>query len=183
MEISIIDSTGRPLLDTLIKPVYPIPQDAMAIHGITNEMVKDAPTWPEVHEEFCQLIEDRTLLIYNLDYDLKILRQTISFHDFNNRNSIHKLPDFLEICRSIKSCCVMKLFAAFYGQWDDYREDWKWKKLTTAANFMNVEIEGKAHRALADCKITLGVLQAMANTLPEKPETKGESSRVPVTFL
>lgn len=118
-------------------------------------MVEDAPSWTEIHEQFCQIIQDRTLLIYNADYDIRILKQTISFHDFQ------------EAYRNLKSCCcVMKLFAAFFGQWDDYRDDWKWQKLTKAADCMGVEIEGKAHRALADCQMTLGVLQGMANTLP-----------------
>lgn len=47
-EISVIDAeTGVPLLDTLIKPHHPIPNDVIKIHGITNEMVVDAPGYSE----------------------------------------------------------------------------------------------------------------------------------------
>lgn len=38
VEISVINDQGEVLLDTLIKPTKPIPGDATAIHGITNEM-------------------------------------------------------------------------------------------------------------------------------------------------
>ena len=46
VEITIIDTTGKPLINTLVKPSTPIPAEATAIHGITNEMVRHAPTWP-----------------------------------------------------------------------------------------------------------------------------------------
>ena len=50
VEISIIDENGGVLLDTLVKPLKPIPAEATAIHGITNEMVATAPTWVAIHE-------------------------------------------------------------------------------------------------------------------------------------
>ncbi len=43
VEICIIDSHGFIMLNTLIKPTKPIPDEAIAIHGITNEMVAFAP--------------------------------------------------------------------------------------------------------------------------------------------
>lgn len=45
VEISIIDEQGHILLNTLVKPLEPIPDDVIAIHGITNEMVASAPSW------------------------------------------------------------------------------------------------------------------------------------------
>ena len=37
---------------------------------------------------------------------------------------------------------------------------------------MNVKAEGKAHRAVTDCLMTLGVIQAMGEQATEKEETK-----------
>ena len=68
VEIGIIDINGEPLLETFIKPYNPIPEEAIKIHGITNDMVKDAPYWSEIHEQFCNIIKDRTLIIYNRPY-------------------------------------------------------------------------------------------------------------------
>lgn len=48
VELSVIDARGDVLIDTLIKPVQPISPDAEAIHGISNEMVRNAPAFAQV---------------------------------------------------------------------------------------------------------------------------------------
>ena len=47
VEIAVINRDGEPLLNTLIKPSIPIPAEVSAIHGITNEVVADAPSFPK----------------------------------------------------------------------------------------------------------------------------------------
>ena len=41
----------------LINPQMPIPESSTAVHGITNEMVKDAPTFKQVANEIKQFLE------------------------------------------------------------------------------------------------------------------------------
>jgi len=149
IEISIIDCTGQVLLDTLVKPTSPIPAEATRIHGITNEMVAEAPTWPEVIRKFEEIVIGRDLVIYNADYDLRIIDQT---------SNLHNILETLWL----EADCAMLAYAEFYGQWDDYREQCKWQRLGNAAKQQGVVIEGTAHRALADCKMTLGVIASMA---------------------
>ena len=158
VEIGIIDMNGEPLLETLIKPYNPIPEDVTSIHGITNDMVKNAPYWSEIHDQFCQVIKDRTLIIYNRSYDVRLIDQTIKA-SIDNQALEDEAQDW---DKDLRILCAMKLFAAYYGVWDDHREDWKWQKLTVAADYMNVKAEGKAHRAVTDCLMTLGVVQGMA---------------------
>lgn len=155
VEISIIDCTGAVLMDTLIKPTRPIPEDATRIHGITDEMVASAPTWTEVIEQFESIVQARALVIYNADYDIHIIDQT------SNRHNV------LETLR-LDAECAMLAYAKFYGEWDDHRNKFKWQRLGNAARQQGVVIQGKAHRALADCRMTLGVIKAMA-------DGKGES--------
>jgi hypothetical protein len=76
VEICLIDVAGIPLFNTLIKPTKPIPDEAVAIHGITNEMVATAPTWADIYDQFILLIADRTVVIYNADFDVQIISQT-----------------------------------------------------------------------------------------------------------
>ena len=72
VEIAIIDSLGKILLDTLIKPSIPIPAEVTEIHGISDAMVADAPTFPEVYPTDAAL-KDKRVLIYNSAFDIKIL--------------------------------------------------------------------------------------------------------------
>lgn len=150
VEISLIDTSGEILLNTLIKPRRPIPQEATAIHGITNEMVADAPSWIKVCSKFYHLIGGRNVVIYNSDYDTRLLEQT------NEANWIVG-----PCCEQPVFECAMLAYAEFYGQKSD-RGGYKWQKLTAAAEQQGVIIEGTPHRALSDCLTTLGVIKAMA---------------------
>jgi DNA polymerase-3 subunit epsilon len=49
VKIAIINYLGEILLDTLIKPSILIPAEVTDIHGISDAMVADAPTFPEVY--------------------------------------------------------------------------------------------------------------------------------------
>jgi DNA polymerase III subunit epsilon len=42
----------------LINPTIPIPEDATAIHGITNEMVQDKPTFTDLLEHLFAFFSD-----------------------------------------------------------------------------------------------------------------------------
>ena len=58
----------------LINPQMPIPEASSAIHGITNEMVKDAPTFKQVANEIKQFIENCDLGGYNSNrFDIPML--------------------------------------------------------------------------------------------------------------
>ena len=173
VEIGIIDINGEPLLETFIKPYNPIPEEATNIHGITNDMVKDAPYWSEIHEQFCSIIKDRTLIIYNRGYDVRLIDQTIKA-SIENKAMKEEAQDWDKDQRIL---CAMKLFAAYYGMWDEYHEDWKWQKLTAAADYMNVKTEGKAHRAVTDCLMTLGIVQAMGEQATKEIEKNREKRK------
>ena len=173
VEIGIIDINGEPLLETFIKPYNPIPEEATNIHGITNDIVKDAPYWSEIHEQFCSIIKDRTLIIYNRGYDVRLIDQTIKA-SIENKAMKEEAQDWDKDQRIL---CAMKLFAAYYGMWDEYHEDWKWQKLTAAAHHMNVKTEGKAHRAVTDCLMTLGIVQAMGEQATKEIEKNREKRK------
>lgn len=151
VEVTIIDTAGQVLLNTLVKPRGVIPASATAIHGITNEMVADAPSWPRVCTKFYRLISGRKVVIYNSDYDTRLLDQT---------NGDWWITDHLNIERPTFECAMLA-YAEFYGQ-NSERGGYKWQKLTAAAEQQGVIIEGTPHRAISDCLTTLGVIKAMA---------------------
>lgn len=71
VEIAITNPQGAPLLNTLVKPTIPIPEEAIAIHGITDEIVKDAPNFCEVYPQIVGGLTDKEVLIYNADFDIR----------------------------------------------------------------------------------------------------------------
>lgn len=77
----------------LIHPGIPIPPGSSAIHGITDEKVKDAPTFKEVANELRQFLEGADLAGYNSNrFDIPLLveeflRVGLDF-DMNNRRLV-----------------------------------------------------------------------------------------------
>ena len=54
---------------------------------------------------------------------------------------------------------VLKMYAAWYGVWDEYHRSFAREKLTGAIMQCGLEYDGKAHGALADAKGDNGVAQ------------------------
>ncbi len=150
VQIAIVHSSGQTLLDTLVKPAKLIPADATRIHGITEDMVKNAPTWPELTENLKALLDGKNVVIYNAVYDRKMM------HKSQERHGLDKI-EWKEIATFH---CAMEAFAEFYGDWNEYRGNYRWQKLVTAARHFGVKVEN-AHNALGDCLMTLGVVNAM----------------------
>jgi len=60
----------------LINPQMPIPKSSIDIHGITDEKVKDAPTFKEVANELKQFIDNADLSGYNSNrFDIPLLME------------------------------------------------------------------------------------------------------------
>lgn len=165
VEIGIIDSNGATLLHSLVKPVNPIPAEATAIHGITNEMVSDAPDIFQLFERLSGVLEGRTVLIYNKAYDVRLMEQSF-YQQLNGvKPHAHHLytPQIHAFTNQLRenSLCVMQLYAEHCGEWDESRQQYKWHKLIKAAWRFNAD-RPDAHRALADCLMTLDVVRGMA---------------------
>jgi DNA polymerase-3 subunit epsilon len=151
VQIAIIDQTGQTLLDTLVKPNNPIPYSAQAIHGITDAIVADAPSWAEVSPKVQSLVQGKDLMVYNAVYDRKMLHQTAE------SNGMPKIQ-WREIAQWV---CVMEAYAIYHGDWNDYHQSYRWQKLTDAATRLGIDRK-HAHSALGDCLMTLGVINALA---------------------
>ena len=62
INLALIDSDGQALINTLIRPTIPIPEEAAVIHGIHNDDIVDAPAFSEVLINLATLTEK---LAYN----------------------------------------------------------------------------------------------------------------------
>lgn len=137
VEISILSRYGSTMLDTLVKPPVPIPPDVERIHGITNEMVTDAPEFPEIYPDLKRLLENKTVCIYNSSFDAAILNNCCKYYELDRLNYT---PE-----------CAMLMYAEFYGEWSGYWENYKWQKLP-----------GGSHRANGDAKACYELVRMMA---------------------
>ena len=77
----------------ILNPQIPIPQGSSDVHGITDDMVKDSPSFKEVANELKQFIDNADLSGYNSNrFDIPLLmeeflRAGIEF-DMNNRRMV-----------------------------------------------------------------------------------------------
>lgn len=72
--VKILPDGSRQVKRKLINPEMPIPQASSDIHGITDEMVKDAPTFKQAANELKQFIENCDLGGYNSNrFDIPML--------------------------------------------------------------------------------------------------------------
>jgi DNA polymerase III subunit epsilon len=150
VEICIVDLEGTVLLDSLVRPTRTIPPDATVIHGISDGMVRGAPTWSDLWPDVDRLLSGRHVAIYNADFDVQMMRQSHRAHGLRWRLGDDKL------------WCVMRLYAAFSGQWNERRGEYRWHKLEAAAAQCGIKV-GAAHRARPDALLARGVLQYMAD--------------------
>lgn len=57
-----------------INPERDIPQEVVAVHGIDNEKVKDAPKFRDIAEEFWTFVGGAELVIHNAKFDMGFLQ-------------------------------------------------------------------------------------------------------------
>lgn len=100
--VKILTDGTRIVKRKLLNPGIPIPKSSSDIHGITDEMVKDAPTFKQVGHELKQMLDGCDFAGYNSNrFDIPLLmeeflRAQVDF-DMNNRklldvqNIFHKM--------------------------------------------------------------------------------------------
>ena len=76
IELAIIDDTNKTLHDSRYRPTVAISSGAANVHGITADVLKDKPTFERDADHVRALLQDKVVVIFNAEYDLKILRNT-----------------------------------------------------------------------------------------------------------
>lgn len=84
--VKILPDGTKQVKRKLINPEMVIPQSSIDVHGITNEMVKDAPTFKQAGNEIKQFLENCDLAGYNSNkFDIPLLVEEFlrAGQDFN----------------------------------------------------------------------------------------------------
>ncbi len=128
-----------------INPQIPIPKSSSDVHGITNEMVKDAPTFKQVANEIKQFLDNCDLGGYNSNrFDVPVLVEEFLRAGLDFSMEGRKLVD------------VQKIFH-FMEQ----------RTLGAAYRFYCNKELMNAHSAEADAAATLEILHAQVERYPE----------------
>lgn len=86
---------------TYLKPRHPIPIEASRINNITDNMVKDSPTFAQIKNSLQEFIEDLPLVAHNAPFDMKFLH--VSGLDLSKHKK--KIYDTLQLSRNkIREC-------------------------------------------------------------------------------
>lgn len=147
VEIAIVDHAGNVVMDQLFKPQNPIPEEAIRVHHISNEMVSNKPKWGIYWPTIRGIFFGKTICMYNADFDLRLILQS------NQRYGIKR--------ERLTTFCVMKLYAQYRGEWDNRRGRYRWFRLEEAGREAGIQIPN-SHRAADDTLLTRALLHWMA---------------------
>ena len=148
VEISIIKLNpdgSEETLTELVNPEIPIPVEAAAVHGITNQKVADKPTIKELAPKIIEFIGDADLSGYNcLKFDVPLLMEEFLRNDIDFSMKNRKVVDVQNIFHKMEQRTLVAAYK-FYCDGD----------LTNA------------HSAEADTRATLEVLKAQVEKYDE----------------
>lgn len=136
---------SRQVKRKLLNPEMPIPTASSEVHGITDEMVKDAPTFKQAGNEIKQFLENCDLGGYNSNrFDIPLLMEEFLRADLEVDLSQRKMVDVQHIFYQMEP-----------------------RTLTAAFKFYcNQDLEN-AHSAEADIQATVDVLMAQLDRYPQ----------------
>ena len=83
-----------------INPDRKMPEEALRIHGLTDEFLSDKPTFSNVAEKFLDFIKDSELVIHNAKFDLGFLNHELDLASKKNLLEFNVI-DTLSLARKI----------------------------------------------------------------------------------
>jgi DNA polymerase-3 subunit epsilon len=142
VEIAILDSAGKILLQSLCRPSKPMSEAAAAVNQINPVELDTAPTWPAIADHVCRILKGRFVVCHNASYDARLVRQTCR---------IHGTPD----PEPAGWGCSLEMLTQANGG--------RWPRLTRAMELTGAEYPdaGAAHRAAYDAECVRRILFAL----------------------
>ena len=132
---------------TLINPLMPIPAFIAELTGISDEMVKNAPQFHEVADEFLEFIGDAVLVAHNAPFDIRFINYEIG-----------KIFDGYRLGNP--HLCTVQLSRKLLPNIENHR-------LHTVADFYSITIENR-HRAGDDALATAKIFVEFLNLFAEE---------------
>lgn len=141
----------------LIHPGIPIPAEVTAVHGITDEMVKDKPRFEEVAGEIAAALRGCVPSAYNALFDKAFMMGEMA----RAKHDVTGIPAFQRETEWLDPLVWAR----------DIQSDQKSRALGDVAERLGVKLE-QAHRASDDAEAALRVLYALGKD-PRVPRAYG----------
>lgn len=194
-EIGVIRMDGTVVVDSLLNPRER--NHATHIHGISDRMTWDAPTFADIEPELRALLHGKTVVVYNAAYDADCLESEIARLCTPSDEQLAWLQDIDHSVPGWQQSTVAwhrgwAQFDAYHrlirehASWWRERVDWQCAMLEYSTfvgdwhdYYRNYRYQplGGGHRAVGDCRACLEVLQRMAATplSTEPPAVRDEA--------
>ena len=149
LSISIVDGTGRIIMDTLVKPAHKRKwKQTEKIHGITPAMVEDAPMLDALIPRLKELFDAADVIIaYGISTDYSHIKYI--YDTEAEREKLHK-----------KARCAANEFVRFQSE---HYPDMVHASLSDAMERLDIAWEGVAHTSIAD---TIGCAKVWEKLFP-----------------
>lgn len=144
VEIGLINEKGDVVYHSLVQAKQASTPHAFAVHGIQQSALRDAPTFEAIWPQVRDLLLAHPVISFDIRSDLAFLTQTLAQHGIVE-------PRLAEL----KLQCAMLLYRA-------YRQSPQCIGLKQACEELGIDANQR-HRVIDDCRMTLRLLEAMAN--------------------
>ncbi len=161
VEISAVKAVDGKVVDefsTLVNPCMPIPFYASNVNGITDDMVKDSPTFDKALTEFLDFAGDNILVGHNIHtFDMKfICRDAQKYYGKTVGN------DYVD---------TLKIAQAYLPELAHHT-------LTDLAFHYHIDSTG-AHRALNDCRMNQKIFECLEREMENPSEAAKKIRKCP----
>lgn len=150
VEVGLVGPAGEVLFESLVQPTIPVTPLVFGIHGIADEDLLGAPTWPEVQAAMGEALRDSgvdLVLADNAAFERMCL-------DYNA--AAWGIPEL-----DVELECLQELACGLLG----YKPGTEWLSLRAACEQLGIE-RTASHRAVADCQATVPLVRALATRAP-----------------
>ncbi|WP_159714481.1 DNA polymerase III subunit epsilon [Blochmannia endosymbiont of Camponotus nipponensis] len=150
IEIGAVEIMNRHLTDEIfhvyMRPNRIVDIEAFQVHGISDQFLKNKPTFSEIVNEFLKFIHGSELIIHNAPFDLGFLNQELRMCNVN----LKKMESYCVIIDSLK--LARKKFPGQRNNLDALCERY----------FINTDKRRDLHSALIDARLLANVFLSMS---------------------
>ncbi len=154
-EIGAFKIKQRKIIDkfhSLINPGRPVPETAYRVHKISDQELKDAPSFSAVVDDLLKFLKDSVLCAYNVEFDLGFLNHGLRAIDHPDLDG--PTLDVLPMARDALSLPRYNL--------------------GTVARSLEIDLASGMHRAMDDARITYETFLKLVDIFKEKQIEKLE---------